>query len=130
LAIIAVSGQVSAGASWSLFLPAAITLNISLVLIIAARGYGYKKYGWTDLVCLAGAVAAIVAWAVAKTRKEPFTESAISWFLVSGAACLAIISTTKFDVANLLYAVYTALIAVFIGCLAYFGQRKHAISIK
>ncbi len=146
LQAIAIFGQISAGASWSLIFLLAMFFNIVLVLIISARGYGYKKYGWLDFVCLASAIAAIIVWkttgdpvlaiagvviadfialipTIAKTWREPFSESAISWLILTVAAILAIFSTVKIDFANLLYPVYAVLSSLIVVCLAYFGQR-------
>lgn len=146
LQIIAISGQVSSGASWSLVFLFATTFNIVLVLFFSSRGYGYKKYGGIDFVCLLAAIAAIVVWkttgnpvfaismavvadfialvpTIAKTYKEPFSESVASWVLLVAAASFAALSTTKFDIANLLYPVYAALSSFSIVVLAYFGQR-------
>ena len=152
LALIAALGQLAAGASWSVILPAVITFNTGIILLLSIGGYGYKKFNLIDGVCLVGALAAIVIWKITsqpvaavwlvviadlistiptliKTHKEPSSETAISWLLMAAAAGLAIISTTKIDTANLLYPTYTVLITTLIGSLAFFGQRKKSLSL-
>jgi hypothetical protein len=147
LQVIAIAGQISSGASWSLFFLFAMLFNIILVLSVSAKGYGYKKYGWVDFVCLASVIAAIAIWkttgapvlaismavvadfialvpTVVKTWKEPASESAAAWFILVIAAVLAVFSTAKYDAANLLYPGYSALSAAVVAGLAYFGQRK------
>jgi len=146
LQIIAIAGQISAGASWSLLLLLATTFNVVVILGFCLKGYGYKKYSWIDFVCLFCAIAAIFIWRITnepttailmaviadfiatiptiiKTRKEPFSENTFAWFLLVIAASLAAVSTTKFDAANLLWPVYSILVAALITGLAYFGQR-------
>ena len=128
LQVIAISGQIAAGASWSIFFLFATAFNICLVLFLCFKGYGYKKYGWLEIFCVLSAIGAIIIWKITddpgmailltvvadfiglmptavKTWKEPFSESAVACLLVI-AAGLAMASTEKIDVANLLYPAY------------------------
>ena len=123
-----------------------MTFNTSLVVALCLYGYGYKKYGWVEWVCLLCAVVAILLWyltsnplfalflaiatdlfastpTIVKTFKEPKSEIPIAWYLVTLAAVLGIVSTTIFDVANLAFPVYIALITALIGTMALVGRR-------
>ncbi|MDE1924606.1 MAG: hypothetical protein KGH79_00275 [Patescibacteria group bacterium] len=146
LQVIAIGAQISAGASWSLLFIVAMTFNTILVVILSATGYGYKGYSWVDWTCLFFAIAAIVLWwatrnsifalvlavsadllasipTIVKTYKEPQSETAVAWYLVTVASALGILSTTKIDIANLIYPIYFFIITGSIGSLAFFGQR-------
>lgn len=127
--IIIIAAQFSAGASWSVIILIVMTLNTMAVLLLCLKGYGYKKYGKIDFVCFLLAILAIVVWqitnepvlaivfsvvadffalapTIVKTYREPNSESAFPWFLNVVAGVLAVISTTKFDLANVLFPVY------------------------
>jgi hypothetical protein len=146
LQVIGIVAQISAGASWSLIFIIAMTFNTSLVVVLCLKGYGYKKYGLVDWICLSFAILAVVLWlatnnpiyalvfaiaadlmasipTVVKTLKEPKSEIPIAWFLVTLAAFLGIISTTKLDIANLIYPAYFFIITGLIGSIAFVGQK-------
>lgn len=151
LQVIAMAAQFSAGASWSVVLLIAMTFNTSLVLILAFSGYGYKKYGIVDWICLALALCAIALWQVTKepvlaialaasadfiaaiptiikTYKEPHSESASSWLIIIVAAALSLIASTKFDAANMIYPIYVIIGSSIVAGLAFFGQRLRPLS--
>lgn len=151
--VIAIAAQLSAGASWSIILLFAMTFNTSLVTILGLIGYGYKKYSWLDWGCLVLAILAIVLWqitnqplialvlaivadliiaipTIAKTYREPFTETPSSWFLLTVAAALSIVSTTIYDASNLAFQTYLVLVNMLVWSLAFFGQRIKNISGK
>ncbi len=60
---------------------------------------------------------------IAKTYREPFTETASSWFLIALAAVFSVVSTTKYDASNLAFQIYLVLINSLVWGLAFFGQR-------
>jgi hypothetical protein len=130
--MIIIIAQFSAGASWSVILPIAMTFNTCLVLIICLYGYGYAKYGYVDLICLVLALAAIAAWRLTndpvlaivlsvaadfaaavptfvKTYREPFTESILSWAILVVANTCGLISAIPFNLANTAFAGYVVL---------------------
>ena len=147
MGVIAISAQISAGASWSLLFLMAVTFNTGLITFLALRGYGYKKYTKLDWFCLVLAVAAILLWQITKepvvalvlsvcadllaaiptiikSYRDPQSELAFGWFLVTIAATLGILSSTIWDVANLIIPTYTLLESILITSLVFFGQRK------
>ena len=147
LALISLFAQWSAGASWSIFILLAVSINTFIVIILCFNGFGYKKYGLLDWACLLLGVVAIVVWRITnnpmaalftallanilgdiptiiKTYKEPHTELALSWFIAACAAVLGIIST-RLDLANLLFPVYYFVESMLISGLAF--SRKPRI---
>lgn len=145
--IIAVLAQVSAGASWSLAFLIALTFNACLIAFLSLRGYGYKKYTALDWSCLLLAIASLVLWkitenpvvalvlsvvgdffaalpTIAKAYKDPNSELAFGWFLVVIASSLSILSSTKWNTANLIVPMYSLGESALITWLVYFGQRK------
>jgi hypothetical protein len=56
--------QMSAGASWSVFLlVGAVVCNLAVVFL-CIKGYGYKEFGKIDILTLILAVAAITGWLI------------------------------------------------------------------
>lgn len=146
LTIIGIAAQVSAGASWSVFIPIAVAINAVIILTLSLIGYGYTKYGWLDWTCLGIGVVAIAGWQITgnpvvalmfvifasamagiptifKTYREPMSEHAFAWFLVIIASILAIISTEILDTANLIFPMYLLLESATIFSLAFFWRR-------
>ena len=140
---IAIFAQFKAGASWSVYLLIGSTINCGIVFLLALTKYGYKEYSWVDTVALLLAGVAIVILlftdhpvysiiltitadalgaipTITKTRKYPYTEDKLTWFLCAVSAALAIVATEQFDFANLGYPVYLLLEAMLIFALAYF----------
>lgn len=147
LQFIAIFAQLSAGASWSLIILIAMTINTCLVLLLCFGGYGYAKYGWLDIACAAIAVAAIVLWqltneplvalvltitadlmasipTIAKTYRDPYSENVLGWYLVTAAAALSVFSTTIINAENLIYPAYLFAMTGLIGTFAFVGQRR------
>jgi len=141
LALIAVAAQWSAGASWSILILVAVVLNTSIIILLALKGYGYKRYTWLDWACLALGIAAIIVWKVTnnpvaalimalaasvladiptvfKTYREPHTELALSWLIAACAAILGIFSA-KWNVANLIFPIYYLIESFTISGLAF-----------
>lgn len=146
LSVIAVAAQWSAGASWSILILLAVVINTFIILVLALRGYGYRKYTSLDWICFALGIVAIVLWKVTsnpmtalittlgaiilaviptirKTYREPQTEHAISWLIAAGAAVLGIIAT-RWDMANLVFPVYYLIEGLTISGLAFFRKQK------
>lgn len=146
LGLIEVSAQWSAGASWSIIIPIVVVFNTALVIGLGVAGYGYKKYTWFDTLCLCLALGALVLWYVTsnpvtallltmaastfaavptfiKTYKEPESELAVAWLLVSVASIFAIFSSTLWNTANLIIPVFNLIEGAVITSLAFFGQR-------
>lgn len=143
---IALAAQLSAGFSWSMLLLAAMTLNTAFVVVLAARGYGYRQYGGLDYTCGVIGAAAIVLWlitgqplaaltlsvladfiiaipTVAKTIRDPHSETLLSWFLVAVASAFTLLSITEFTPSNLLYPSYLFLITASMTGIIFVGQK-------
>ena len=146
LLLIGVLGQISAGASWSLIFLIGDLIGTSFVLSLCIAGYGYKKYGWLEVVCFVLAIIAIVLWqltnepliaiwlAVAadflasiptlvKAYMDPMSEAPLQFFIIAFASLLAVLSTAIFDYANLLFPVYLLLINASIGTTSFLRSR-------
>jgi hypothetical protein len=149
LGIIDVAAQWSAGASWSILGVAAVTFNTGVFAVLAGIGYGYKKYSKIDGACLVLAIGALLAWYLTnnpvsallfslianflaavptfiKTYREPHSELAWGWVLVTFAAILGVASNTLWTPANLIMPVYMVVECGIIASIAFFGQRRKA----
>lgn len=147
LQAIAFTAQAAAGASWSLIVVGVLTGSTLLITILALTGAGYRKYGVVDAACLAFAIVAIAAWqatgdpvaaivfaiagdicaivpTLVKTYREPHTEHAGAWGLVTLSTLLGALSTEKIDAANLAFPIYLTIGNGLIFALAYFGQKR------
>ncbi len=148
--IIFISAQFSAGASWSVVLPLVELFTVGGVFMLGLAGYGYKKYGPLDLVCLAVAIAAIVLWQLTqeplaalilsvvadiiatiptlkKSYLDPHSETPLAYFLIVISAIVAGASTTLFDLPNLIWPVYIFAINAAVLCFILagrFGQKQ------
>ncbi len=147
LNLIAVFAQFASGASWSILILIVIIFNISLVLFLAVRGFGYRKYGKVDFVCLAMAFLAIILWQVSdkpelaiamsiladffalvptvvKVFHEPFSEYLPAWIMNVSAAVFAGFSTNIINFSNLAFPIYYFITDVLVVGLIYFRQKK------
>jgi hypothetical protein len=143
---IAIMAQIQAGASWSIFLLVGTTINTGIIFLLSLTSFGYKEYSRVDTVALvlAGVAIAVLIFTdhpvlaillpvvadaigaiptLVKTRKYPHTEDRLAWFVMIIAAALGVLSTEKFDMANLLYPSFLLFEAVVIFSLAFFGKR-------
>lgn len=123
------AGQFTAGASLSIVLPIVEVFTVGIVVVLGLVGYGYKKYGPLDILCLVLALGAIVLWQITndpmvalwmsvgadfmaaiptlyKSYKDPESETISTYFLVVLSALAAAFSTTIYDVPNLLWPAY------------------------
>jgi hypothetical protein len=150
--IIYAFAQISSGASWSLLLIMGDLLGVLSVVIFCIAGYGYKKYSWVEYSCFILGLAAIVLWQVTshpiwaicfaaaadfiagvpvivKTYRDPWSEHPFPWLIVFVGSILGILSTTIWDVPNLLLPFDILFINGLVALLAFFGRRlksKHA----
>jgi hypothetical protein len=146
LLLISLLAQVNAGASWSALMVFGDLIGTSTILVLCLVGYGYGKYGWVEFVCTILAIVAIIAWrlehqpvlaicfaaladlmaatpTLVKSYRDPWSEAPGQYFLIAFAAGLAMLSTTIFDVVNLIFPAYLLLINGSIGTLAFFGRK-------
>jgi hypothetical protein len=144
---ISILAQISSGYSWSVFLLIGDLLGILIVTALCLCGYGYRKYGKVEMLCTFLAVLAIVSWqatseplyaiifailadlltavpTVIKTYKDPWSEIPYTWFIVATASALGIVSSTIFDLPNLLFPASTLVINGAVAALAFFGRKK------
>jgi hypothetical protein len=139
------AAQYSSGASWTLAVLVASIISTSIVTILAVR-YGQRKYGWFDGACLVMATMAILGWAITanplvgivlgvlgemcavaptvlKTYRAPQSETPATYWLTNIATVLALIASTRYDLANILFPIYALLINTLVACLAM--RRRH-----
>lgn len=142
-----VSALVQAGPSWPLIMLSAALVNAFIIALLAFVGYGYTGHSTFDYACLVLAFLVGAIWqltgspqlaiglsitvsvlaaapAVYKTYRFPETESAAAWAVVAVAGILALVSTSRFDFANVAPALYQALENSTLTALAFFGQRR------
>ena len=144
---IALTAQLRSGASWSIVVVITATVNTGGIACLALAGYGYRRYGWLDAWCGVSSLVAIVLWqetgdpmlaiafaiiadvfasapTVKKVISEPETEHVGGWTLIVLSTAFAIISTTKWDLPNLVFPTYLLLMNFLILVFAYFGRPK------
>ena len=143
---ISIFAQYSAGASWSLLFLIGDLVGTSIIFILCLAGYGYGKYGWIEVVCFSLAIIAIVSWqltnqpilaivfsiiadamasvpTIVKAYRDPWSEDASQWLIIGVASILAILSTTIWNPANIIFPAYLLLVNGTIGALSLFGRR-------
>ena len=146
LLFISILAQINAGASWSVILLIGDFIGTSTIAVLSFVGYGYGKYTWIEWTCLTLAILAIVSWqltsqpvlaiafaiiadamagipTLVKAYRDPQSEHPTMWFVIALGSLLAILSTTIFNLANLLFPVYLLLIDGTIGVLALMGRK-------
>lgn len=144
---IAMAAQFSAGASWSVVLLVAVTINTAFVTVLALAGYGYRTYGKIDLVCLVLAFVAIVAWqatrdpvvaiafaifadlfasvpTLVKAFLDPASENLLGWWIIAFASLLSVFSTKIVNVPNLAFQIYLLFIEALTLGVLYFGWAR------
>jgi hypothetical protein len=140
------AAQIAEGASLSVVLPIAEVATVGLVVVLGLVGYGYKKYGKLDFICLSLALLAIVLWQVTsipliamwmavaadliaaiptlvKSYRDPKSETPLAYFLVVLSAIAAAFSTDLIDVPNLLWPGYIFAINAATVSLILLGKR-------
>jgi hypothetical protein len=147
-----VAAQWSSGASYSIVLPLAGVIAVSLVVILGLFGYGYKKYGPIDFVCLILVVGSIILWKLTndpsvalwlsvaadfiaaiptciKSYKDPASESSLAYLIAIFASVATIFSTTLYDFPNLAWPVYIIFTNSLIVSLILLGRKTKSRAI-
>jgi hypothetical protein len=140
--------QYTAGASWTLSVLVASNISTALVTVLAVP-FGQRSYGVLDGVCLVMALAATIGWwwtenpviaivlgvlaeifavspTIAKTYRAPETETPLTYWATSFATVMSLIASTKFDIANLLFPVYSISVNTIIAVMASNGRRRRS----
>jgi hypothetical protein len=140
------AAQVAEGASLSIVLPIAEVLTVGVVVVLGLAGYGYKKYGRLDFICLGLALGAIVLWqltdepmvamcmavvadllaaipTLVKAYKDSKSETPSAYFLVALSALAAGFATSIIDLPNLLWPAYIFALNSSILSLILLGKR-------
>jgi hypothetical protein len=140
------SAQYIAGASWTLSVLVASTISTAILTVLAVP-FGQSKYGVLDGVSLVMALAAMAVWwwtenpltaivlgvvaeifavspTVAKTYRAPETETPITYWATSLATIMSVIASTRFDLANLLFPIYSISVNTVIAVMASNGRRR------
>jgi len=138
--------QFTAGASWTLAVLVASTLSTAVVTVLAVP-FGQRGYGVVDAACLGMALAAMAGWwwtenpltaivlgvlaeifavspTVAKTYREPASETPITYWATTFATILSLVASTKFDLANLLFPLYSISVNTIIAVMATAGRSS------
>lgn len=146
LLLISLFAQLSAGASWSVLMLVGDTIGTGTILVLCLAGYGYKKYGWLEKICFILAIIAIISWQVtsqpllaiilaivadilaaiptlAKSYRDPWSESPTMWFMMCASATLSLLSTTIYNAENMLFSSYILVINLAVGLTILVGQR-------
>jgi len=146
LLLISILAQINAGASWSIILLIGDLIGTTTIVIFCLIGYGYGKYSWIEWTCLTFAILAIISWQVTKqptlaiafavvadsmaaiptlvkSYKDPWSEHPTMWLIIAFGALLSILSTTIFNLPNLLFPTYLFLINGSTGVLTLIGRN-------
>jgi hypothetical protein len=146
-------GLISAGASWSLFLLIGAFIANVLVTILCFFGYGYRKFGTVDKISMVLAILAIIGWqatanpliaivlavgadciayipTIVKVYREPRSENPSYWMILILADVLALISLTKFDLANMIFPIAYGVMASLILITALLSKGYTSAVVK
>ncbi len=141
---IGVAAQIKEGASFSVMLLLGDIVGTGIVFLLSLK-YGVTKYTLFDRLSFIFGFLAIALWmitknpltalalsviadlivslpTVKKSIQDPMSETPSAFFMFALAAFLGVISTTKFDVANLLFPVYLFLINILIATFSLRGR--------
>jgi hypothetical protein len=128
LGTVAISAQVAAGSTWSLFMVGAQTTAVGVIAFLSLK-YGYGTFKRKDFISLLIAMFGLVLWKItsdplyallivvaidalavwltaAKTWKAPHTETLIAWILSSLAGLFGVLAVGKPNFAQLIYPLY------------------------
>ena len=148
LEAIALVAQYRAGASLSAIFVFLVTFNTAVVTVLAFIGYGYNKYGVTELICFVLALIAAylllvspapetailpaiggdmaASWpTLKKAYRDPRSEHWPAWGIITGASILGVFASDKFDLANLAFPVYCVGMTAAIFGLAFRGRTRY-----
>jgi len=141
---IGAAAQLKEGASFSVLLLIGDIVGTGITFLLSLK-YGVTKYTLFDRLSLILGFFAIALWmitknpltalvisviadlivslpTVKKSFSDPMSETPSAFFMFALAAFLGVISTTKFDVANLLFPVYLFLINILIATFSLRGR--------
>lgn len=144
---IAIAGQWSSGASFSIVLVIADGFTVAFVFVLSVIGYGYRELHAVDFLCGVLGIIAIIAWlltgnpvlalmfavaadlfasfpTIRKAYQDPWSEYPIGWGLTALGGVLGVASTTEFNAANLLFPFFIVFVNGTIFLLAFFGRRS------
>jgi hypothetical protein len=144
--LISIVAQINAGASWSVILLIGDFIGTSSIVVFCLIGYGYGKYSWIEWTCLTLAVLAVISWqatqqpilaiafaviadamaavpTLAKASRDPWSEHPTMWLILALGALLSILSTTIFNLPNLLFPGYLLVVNGSIGVVALVGRK-------
>jgi hypothetical protein len=98
-----------------------------LVMALAAMA----GWWWTEnpvIAIVLGVLAEIFAVSptIAKTYRAPDTETPVTYWATSFATVMSLIASTKFDLANLLFPIYSISVNTLIAVMASYGRRRSA----
>jgi hypothetical protein len=128
LGTVAISAQVAAGSTWSLFMVGAQTTAVAVIAFLSVK-YGYGTFKRKDFISLLIAMFGLVLWKItsdplyallivvaidalavwltaAKTWKAPHTETLIAWILSSLAGLFGLLAVGKPNLTQLIYPLY------------------------
>lgn len=148
LMTIQVLALIQAGPSWPLIMLSAALFNSVIIAALSFTRLGFTGHGTFDYVCLGLTVVVAIIWqltgdpttaialsilvsilaaapAIYKTYRFPETESVSAWGVVAMAGFLALLSTTKYDFANLAPAIYQFIENSVLTALAYRSRHLH-----
>ncbi len=141
---IGAAAQIKEGASFSVLLLIGDLLGTGITFLLSLK-YGVTKYTLFDRLSLIFGFLAIALWMITKNPltalvlsviadlivsmptikksfSDPMSETPSAFFIFATAAFVGVLSTTKFDVANLLFPVYLFLINILIATLSLRGR--------
>jgi hypothetical protein len=148
LGAVAISAQVAAGSTWSLFMVGAQTAAVATIAFLSLK-YGYGTFKRKDFISLiiamfglmlwkitsdplyalliVVAVDAIAVWLTAtKTWKAPNTETLIAWIFSSLAGLFGLLAVGKIDLAQIIYPLYILIANSTVTWIIIYRRRKLA----
>jgi uncharacterized protein with PQ loop repeat len=140
------AAQYASGASWTLSVLVASTISTGIVTVLAIP-LGQRSYGVLDGLCLVMALAAMAGWwwtadplgaivlgvlaeifavspTIAKTYRAPETETPATYWATAFATVMSLIASTRFDLANLLFPIYSIAVNTLIAAMASKDRRR------
>jgi hypothetical protein len=131
LMVVALAAQIAAGAPWSLPLTVTFLFGNLLVAILSLK-HGYGRFHTKDYLGLIITGIGIWLWyitnnplvalviivgvdflgtwlTISKTWRAPYSESLLSWILMSIASIMTVISVGHIDLAKLIFPVYVSI---------------------
>ncbi|HZZ99247.1 MAG TPA: hypothetical protein VFK07_00865 [Candidatus Paceibacterota bacterium] len=140
--VIALGAQLSSGWSSSIIFIVANLVGTAIVAVLSFSKRGYRHYGRIEWGCLFFCIAAVIFWrltsqpmmaiffaisadlmagipTIIKAYEHPRSEYPLSWFILSFAAILGVLSNQEITLANSLFSGYLFIINGIIGLLSY-----------